>query len=83
MSLEEAIETVKSAGFAIVPAQGWIKLRDYRKDLGLKVNTISARLKRPDCPPFESDKGPTGRINYIRPHDQLTTYLLRIKQRGN
>lgn len=75
IELEQAIEVIREAGFAIVPTQDWVPLTEYRASLGMKTNTISARLRHPMCPPFESVKGPTGRINYIRPHDKLSAWL--------
>src|SRR5438067_94798 len=57
----------------------WTKPRDLCERIGLDRHTLTRHLKDKDCPRVEQRRGPKGRLRFLKPTEELITFLLRNK----
>lgn len=56
---------------------------DLQIRAGINPAAMHRRLRHPDCPPYETERGETGRIVYIECSKEAEAWLSRRKAQGN
>ncbi len=73
-----AAEWMVSRGYTVTPdveRQSYIKQHAYAARLGITPQTLCGYLKQEDCPQFDANYGPSGRMVDIRPNPILDQWI--------
>ncbi len=54
--------------------------RDFCEVIGIDRHTLTRHLKQEDCPEVDDRRGPKGRLRFLRPTQELITFLRRNKR---
>jgi hypothetical protein len=76
--ISQAIDLLKCSGYTVIRSVDecdMLRPSDLRKRVFLKPSAFALRLSHPACPPFQSVRGPSGRIRWLQPNDALLTWL--------
>ena len=80
-----AIDLLRAKGYAVMRSTGeteMLRPSDLRKRMFLKASAFSLRLAHAGCPPFQSVRGPSGRIRWLQPNDNLLAWLREPLHQG-
>lgn len=83
--VQMAIEFLEMRGYVVTLPEGaedFIMISEFRRSLGVEINAVSMhkRLKHKNCPAFEAEFGPDGRMVKIRPTEALRIFCSQPKQ---
>jgi len=80
-----AIEYLQVRGYQVLLLKKWrdaASPSELARLARIKPTTLCMRLTKASCPPFECERGPSGRILAIVPNPALIAYLKQPSQKG-
>jgi len=80
-----AMDLLRAKGYAVMRSTGeteMLRPSDLRKRVVLKASAFSLRLAHSGRPPFQSVRGPSGRIQWLQPNDDLLGWLREPLHQG-
>jgi hypothetical protein len=81
--IAEAKALLEENGYLVVrrfQLGSWTTPRDLCEHIGIDGHTLARHLKDKDCPKVIQKRGPKGRLRFLRPTEELITFLLRNKR---